>query len=640
MMDDGRPLEPRRAEKDEETPPLVVKSKRKKKKKKEEKQENIKKITQDIRVVLERNKRRAIETREERRREHLAEKELVALTVSTEKEYRDQEARTKRRERAAEQQKHLLEDIKVKTQQAKQRMSERTAEREEREMERERRLKRAAEQRMRTLENIHMMDWSATEAMEEGRGLRNEVGRRLTLICASSAEGDRKRKRMKKLRWTEAARWKAKEHGQVRRMRRRAGRRLRSAEKDKYDEMDLDLDMMNLVGEEQEVSTLPDMIEDLSVMEDESNAWEVDAHDWLNRMTSKESSKVELSGCFSYDEERKEHADLDFMMSTMPFLQDQVMTGQERRTMILMPAEFNWTLCSDCDRWLLGTASLVVNIPPDIIEQILATKDIVLPGKWPNNINLMAKNYNTSYLSGMCSRPEQPSPERIQAPKDITILKGTNHDNESIIAAGSCSVPLSSEGEDRGMLKEQELADVQRTQDMQRDIEGLQDMPMEVQGVKDTTMNMQEMSASVQEVHGVQDNIMDVQGMSAGEDDEQGVSRQLMDKSVAGACADTVMEDMQGMKNALDVREVSMSRQPVEGRRSIASRIVELERKKESPGGSKRKPGRKRKEVLDLSNCQRIDAFMIAMGGRQTKRKANGEIVEQGNMKRMRSRGD
>ena len=113
-----------------------------------------------------------------------------------------------------------------------------------------------------------------------------------------------------------------------------------------------------------------------------------------------------------------------------------------------------------------------------------------------------------------------------------------------------------------------------------------------------------------------------------------------MDKSVAGTCADTVMEDMQGMKNALDVREVSMSRQPVEGRRSIASRIVELERKKESPGGSKRKPGRKRKEVLDLSNCQRIDAFMIAMGGRQTKRKANGEIVEQGNMKRMRSPGD
>ena len=64
--------------------------------------------------------------------------------MSTEKEYRDQEARTKRRGRAAEQQKHLLEDIKMKTQQAKQRMSERTAESEEREMERERRLRKSS----------------------------------------------------------------------------------------------------------------------------------------------------------------------------------------------------------------------------------------------------------------------------------------------------------------------------------------------------------------------------------------------------------------------------------------------------------------------------------------------------------------
>ena len=383
--------------------------------------------------MLERNKMRAMEIREERRMEQIAEKELVALAVSTEEQHREQEARTKRRGRAAEQQKHLLEDIKTKMQQAKQRMNERTAEREESEMERERRLERAAEQRMRTLEEIHRMDWSATEAMEEGRGLRNEVGRRLTLICASSNEGERKRKRRKKLRWTEAARWKAKEHGQVRRERRRAGRRLISAEEDKYDEMDLDLDMMNLMGEEQEVSTLTDMkgdlmgrlegqqseqkirqvgalFEDLSIIEDEANGWEVDAHDWLNRMPSKESSKVELKGSFSYDLEMNEHAELDMMMT----MQDQVMTGQERTTIILMPEEVDWNLCSDCDRWLLGTASLVVNIPPDITEQLIATKDIILPGKWPNNINLMAKNYNTSYLSRMCRRLEQSSPERIR----------------------------------------------------------------------------------------------------------------------------------------------------------------------------------------------------------------------------------
>ena len=39
-------------------------------------------------MVLERNKMRAMETREERKREHLAEKELVALTVSTEDDHR------------------------------------------------------------------------------------------------------------------------------------------------------------------------------------------------------------------------------------------------------------------------------------------------------------------------------------------------------------------------------------------------------------------------------------------------------------------------------------------------------------------------------------------------------------------------
>ena len=104
---------------------------------------------------------------------------------------------------------------------------------------------------------------------------------------------------------------------------------------------------------------------------------------------------------------------------------------------------------------------------------------------------------------------------------------------------------------------------------------------------------------------------------------------------------------MQGLQNiALDVpvnvQKVSLSmqpRQPVEGTRSIASRIVELERKKESPGRSKRKSGRKRKEVLDLSNCQRINEFMMAMGWRKPKRKANGEIEEQACMKRMRPPG-
>ena len=78
----------------------------------------------------------------------------------------------------------------------------------------------------------------------------------------------------------------------------------------------------------------------------------------------------------------------------------------------------------------------------------------------------------------------------------------------SITAAGFCSVPLTSEGKDRGMLKEQELADVQRDQDMQMDTEGLQDMPMEVQGVQDTTMNVQEMSDGLQYMRGVSRQLM------------------------------------------------------------------------------------------------------------------------------------
>ena len=44
--------------------------------------------------------------------------------------------------------------------------------------------------------------------------------------------------------------------------------------------------------------------------------------------------------------------------------------------------------------------------------------------------------------------------------------------------------------------------------------------------------------------------------------------------------------------------------------------------------------------MLDLSNCRRIDDFMKAMGGRQLKRKANGEIADEGSMKRIRPPGD
>ena len=41
-------------------------------------------------------------------------------------------------------------------------------------------------------------------------------------------------------------------------------------------------------------------------------------------------------------------------------------------------------------------------------------------------------------------------------------MKGTNSDNASITAVGSCSVPLNSEGVGWGILKEQELAGVHK----------------------------------------------------------------------------------------------------------------------------------------------------------------------------------
>ena len=69
---------------------------------------------------------------------------------------------------------------------------------------------------------------------------------------------------MKKLIWTEAARWRAKEQGQVRRKRSKAGRRLTSAHKNSHYEVDQDLDMMDLMGEKQEVSTLTDKLAELT----------------------------------------------------------------------------------------------------------------------------------------------------------------------------------------------------------------------------------------------------------------------------------------------------------------------------------------------------------------------------------------
>ena len=48
-------------------------------------------------------------------------------------------------------------------------------------------------------------------------------------------------------------------------------------------------------------------------------------------------------------------------------------------------------------------------------------------------------------------------------------MKGTSSDNATLTAVGSCSVPLNSEGEGWGILKEQELAGVhEKPRDLQR----------------------------------------------------------------------------------------------------------------------------------------------------------------------------
>ena len=74
----------------------------------------------------------------------------------------------------------------------------------------------------------------------------------------------------------------------------------------------------------------------------------------------------------------------------------------------------------------------------------------------------------------------------------------------------------------------------------------------------------------------------------------------------------------------------------------IASRISELKGRAPagSPGtrGARTGSGRKRKKVLDLSNCQSMDQFITAMGGRKAKRKTVEDDQEERQkvVKRMR----
>ena len=100
-------------------------------------------------------------------------------------------------------------------------------------------------------------------------------------------------------------------------------------------------------------------------------------------------------------------------------------------------------------------------------------------------------------------------------------------------------------------------------------------------------------------------------------------------------------QDMDGsMSSTVGPQTTTSTRRAVAP--TIARRISELKggTATGSPGtrGTRTGSGRKKKNVLDLSNCQRIDEFISAMGGRKAKRKTVEDDQEEGQkvVKRMR----
>ena len=101
-------------------------------------------------------------------------------------------------------------------------------------------------------------------------------------------------------------------------------------------------------------------------------------------------------------------------------------------------------------------------------------------------------------------------------------------------------------------------------------------------------------------------------------------------------------QDMDGsMSSTVGPQTTTSTRRAVAP--TIARRISELQggtTATGSPGtsGTKTGSGRKKKKVLDLSNCQKIDEFISAMGGRKAKRKNLEDDQEEGpnGVKRMR----
>ena len=98
-------------------------------------------------------------------------------------------------------------------------------------------------------------------------------------------------------------------------------------------------------------------------------------------------------------------------------------------------------------------------------------------------------------------------------------------------------------------------------------------------------------------------------------------------------------QDMDGSMSSTVGPQTTSTRRAVAP--TIARRISELKGRTAtgSPGTRGTRPGSgRKKKVLDLSNCQRIDQFITAMGGRKAKRKTVEDDQEEGQkvVKRMR----
>ena len=179
--------------------------------------------------MIKRKKIIAEQVKEGKRKEQLEDEELIIIAREIEIEHEKEQNKNKRIQRAQMQKEALLEDIRKKTDKAKQRMSLMINQTTWKELEREKRLIRAGAQKRKTLEalvRLHEMDWEEEESWEEGGGKTMLFRKDFTLVCASSTDGERKRKTGKKLRWTENAKWRAAEKGKVRRKFLRAARRL------------------------------------------------------------------------------------------------------------------------------------------------------------------------------------------------------------------------------------------------------------------------------------------------------------------------------------------------------------------------------------------------------------------------------